>query len=196
MKTPKKPSLTGRLKKYTLMVVSLGESQEIAEFASPDVNVAIVNLPVPEKAPLSRHFLLKGSSDLLELVKGSAGFSGILLDSFLEIGLDVARESLEIPITGLFWASVSQALLVASTFVVVYVVAKHKDTSNYHKIIVEELCQKYHVTEKCKGVGVFYNAENMAEISQVAYCCLIFGSSPEDMLFGVFLFFSFFFVAC
>merc|ERR1711991_713450 len=85
-----KGSFFGRESRYLLQSFINHSSNllEIAEFASPDVNVAIVNLPIPEnQQPLSRLSLLQSSFDLLELVKGADGFSGILLDSFLEIGL-------------------------------------------------------------------------------------------------------------
>ena len=98
-------------KKFEAMIISLSTVSENIQGA-PDVGLAYVNVPSVQVKEASRMEEHMNAHKILELSTAAAdGFDGVMVDSIFDTGVEIAREVLEVPVVGLFWPAVSQALL-------------------------------------------------------------------------------------
>lgn len=99
-------------KKYEAMVISLSTVPSESISGAPDIGLAYVNVPGVLLKEVSRMGEHMNAHKILELSTAAAGgFDGVLVDSIFDTGVEIAREVLEVPVVGLFWPAVSQALL-------------------------------------------------------------------------------------
>lgn len=125
------------------MVISLLAPSEDVRGA-PDVGVAYVNVPgaVTEMSRVAHH---ANASRVLELIGAASSFDGVLVDSLFDTGVELAREVVDVPVVGLFWPSVSHAMLIGGRFAILHCHPGPSRDTRGEALILDALASRYGV---------------------------------------------------